>query len=73
MISWFNGSVNMSDTTGTTGGAVSFSTKVQFSDVTSAVVPSVVSSSSSDTATTLAIYSLTSAGVLQNETVTLRW
>jgi hypothetical protein len=61
----------MSDTTGTTGGAPTFSTKISFADVASAVVPKVVSSSASDTATTLAIYSLTSAGVLQNETVTL--
>lgn len=61
----------MSDTTGTTGGAPTFSTKVGFADVTSAVIPKVVSSSASDTATTLAISSLTSAGVLQSETVTL--
>jgi hypothetical protein len=67
----FYGSANMQDTTGTTGGAVTFSVKNFFADVTSGVVPKVVSSSASDTATTLAIYSLTAAGVLQNETITL--
>jgi hypothetical protein len=67
----FYGSANMPDTTGTTGGAVTVANKVFFSDLTSSVVPSVVSSSSSDTAATLNIYSLTSPGVLQNEIVTL--
>lgn len=67
----YYGSANMPDTTGTTGGAVTFSTKVFFSDVSSAVIPSVVSSSSSDTAVTLAIYSLNASGTPQNETVTL--
>ncbi len=67
----FYGSASMSDTTGTTGGAVTFTTKVFFVDLSSAVVPSVVSSASGDTATTLAISSMTAAGVLQSETVTL--
>jgi hypothetical protein len=67
----FYGSANMQDITGTTGGAVTFTTKVFFQDLTANVVPSVVSSASGDTAATLNIYSLSASGVIQNETITL--
>jgi hypothetical protein len=65
------GSANMSDTTGTTGGAVTFSNKVFFQDLSTNVIPSFVSSSASDTATTIAITTLSASGVIQTDTVTL--
>jgi|HubBroStandDraft_6_1064221.scaffolds.fasta_scaffold282000_2 hypothetical protein len=60
----------MPDVSGTCGGAVAFNTKCAFSDLTSNVVPSVVSSSASDTGCSLAIYTLSATGVLQNESLT---
>ena len=68
----FYGSANMSDGDGTTqGGAVSFSTKVSFADITPNGTMDYVSSSASDTTVTLAVTGRDTTGVLQTETKTL--
>src|ERR1700722_13448135 len=68
----FYGSANMPTADGTTtGGAVTFSTRVMFTDVASAGTVDYVSSSASDTATTLQVFGRDATGVLQNETKTL--
>src|ERR1700733_3992939 len=63
----------MSDTTFGGGGAINFARKVFFQDVTSPVVPSVVSSNASDTGgvggAKVTVYSLSTASVLQSETI----
>ena len=68
----FYGSANMPTTDGvTTGGAVDFSKRVMFTDVASAGTVDYVSSSASDTATTLEVFGRDASGVLVNETKTL--
>jgi hypothetical protein len=66
------GSASMSDGEGTTqGGAVSFSTRISFFDITPNGTVNYISSSASDTATTLACTGRDATGVLQTETKTL--
>lgn len=66
------GSANMPEAdTGTVGGAVDLTRMVSFSDLASATLMDVVSSSGSDTATKIAYYGRDSAGVVQNQTLTL--
>lgn len=68
----FYGSANMSTGDGTTqGGAVSFSTKVDFADLASTQAVNYVSSSTSDTGSTIQVYGRDATGVIQNETKTL--
>lgn len=68
----FYGSASMSDGDGTTqGGAVSFSTKVVFFDISANGTMDYVSSSASDTAATLAVTGRDATGVLVTETKTL--
>ena len=68
----FYGSANMSDGDGTTqGGAVSFSTKIAFADVSPSGTMDYVSSSASDTAVVLTVTGRDSTGVLQVEAKTL--
>lgn len=68
----FYGSANMPTGDGTsTGGAVSFSTLVIFSDISPAGLLDYVSSSASDTAATLTVSGRDSTGVIQVETKTL--
>jgi len=55
----------------TTGGAVSFSTRLQFSDLAAAGTVDYVSSSASDTATTITITGRDSTGTIQTEVKTL--
>ena len=66
------GCADMPETDGATiGGAVDFSSRVAFYDVTPTGLMDVVSSSASDTATQLAYYGRDATGVIQNETLTL--
>ena len=66
------GSANMSTAEGTTqGGAASFSTKVDFTDLASTQAVNYVSSSASDTATTITATGRDATGVIQQETKTL--
>lgn len=68
----FYGSANMPTADGTTtGGAVSFSTRVMFTDVAANGTVDYVSSSASDTAATLAVTGRDATGVIQTETKTL--
>ena len=68
----FYGSANMPTTDGvTTGGAVDFSKRVMFTDVATTGTVDYVSSSASDTATTLEVFGRDATGVLVNETKTL--
>lgn len=68
----FYGSANMSTADGTTqGGAVSFSTKVDFADLASTQAVNYVSSSTSDTGVTIQVFGRDNTGVIQNETKTL--
>jgi len=66
------GSANMPETDGATvGGAVDFSRRVAFYDVTPAGTLDVISSSSSDTANKIAYYGRDATGAIQNQTLTL--
>ena len=68
----FYGSANMPDVDGTTtGGAVDFSKKVDFSDINPNGTMNYVSSSGSDTATTIALTGRDATGAIQTETKTL--
>lgn len=68
----FYGSANMPTADGTTtGGAVSFSTRIGFSDVAATGTVNYVSSSASDTAATITITGRDGAGTIQIETKTL--
>ena len=68
----FYGSANMSTADGTTqGGAASFSTKIDFTDLASAQAVNYVSSSASDTAATITVTGRDATGVIQTETKTL--
>jgi len=68
----FYGSANMSDADGTTqGGAVNFSNKITFTDVSPTGTMDYVSSSASDTATTIAQTGRDGTGAIQTETKTL--
>lgn len=68
----FYGSANMPDVDGaTTGGAVDFTTKIDFTDPTAAGLFDYVSSSASDTAATIALTGRDSTGVIVTETKTL--
>lgn len=68
----FYASANMPTTDGvTTGGAVDFTKRVMFTDVATAGTVNYVSSSASDTATTLEVFGRDATGVLVNETKTL--
>lgn len=65
------GSANMPDTDGaTTGGAVTFSKKIDFTDPTAAGTMNVVSSSASDTACVLTTSGRDSTGVIVSEAKT---
>lgn len=69
---YFYGSANMPDADGsTTGGAVSFAKKIAFNDITPSGTMDYVSSSSSDTAATIAVTGRDGTGVIQTETKTL--
>src|SRR5579871_453257 len=69
-LDWY-GSANMPEADGaTTGGAVSFSTKIFFADITPNGTMDYVSSSGSDTAVTIALTVLDGAGVAQTENKT---
>jgi len=66
------GSANMATGDGaTTGGAVSFSTKTEFADLAATGTVNYVSSSASDTATTLAVTGRDATGAIVTETKTL--
>lgn len=66
------GSANMPDADGsTTGGAVDFTKKITFADISPTGTVNYVSSSASDTATTLTAYGRDATGVIQNEAKTL--
>src|SRR5438128_4681758 len=66
------GSANMPEADGATvGGAVDFSRRVAFYDVTPAGTLDAISSSSSDTATKIAYYGRDAAGAIQNQTLTM--
>jgi hypothetical protein len=66
------GSANMPEADGAAvGGAVDFSRRVAFYDVTPAGALDVISSSSSDTATKIAYYGRDATGAIQNQTLTL--
>lgn len=68
----FYGSASMSDGEGTTqGGAVSFSTKISFADISPTGTVDYVSSSTSDTAVVLTTTGRDATGVLQTEAKTL--
>jgi hypothetical protein len=68
----FYGSANMPTADGTTtGGAVSFSTRIGFTNLASTGTVNYVSDSASDTATTLAVVGRDSTGTIQTETKTL--
>ncbi len=68
----FYGSANMATADGATqGGAVSFSTKIDFSDLASTQAVDYVSSSGSDTAVTITTTGRDATGVIQTETKTL--
>jgi hypothetical protein len=65
------GSANMPDVDGaTTGGAVDFTKKIDFSDIATGTMD-YISSSGSDTAVTLALTGRDATGVIQTETKTL--
>lgn len=69
---YFYGSANMPDGDGTTtGGAVSFANKLAFSDISPTGTVDYVSSSSSDTAATIAVSGRDATGAIQTETKTL--
>ena len=66
------GSADMPETDGATiGGAVDFTRRVAFYDITPAGSVDVISSSSSDTATRIAYSGRDSTGVIQSQTLTL--
>jgi hypothetical protein len=66
------GSADMPEADGlTTGGAVDFTSRVAFYDITPTGTVDVVSSSASDTATQIHYYGRDASGVIQNETLTL--
>jgi hypothetical protein len=66
------GAANMPETDGaTTGGAVDFTRRVAFYDITPAGTVDVISSSAADTATKIAYYGRDPSGVIQNQTLTL--
>lgn len=66
------GSAHMPETDGATiGGAVDFSRRVAFYDITPAGSVDVISSSSGDTATTIAYSGRDSTGAVQSQTLTL--
>jgi hypothetical protein len=68
----FVGCANSPDADGSTvGGAVSFAKTIFFNDITPSGLVDYVSSSASDTATTIALTSRDTTGVLQTETKTL--
>lgn len=68
----FYGSANMPTTDGATaGGAVDFTKRVSFTDLAATGLIDYVSSSASDTATTLAVKGRDATGVIQTETKTL--
>lgn len=68
----FYGSANMPDVDGsTTGGAVDFTKRIAFNDISPSGAISYYSSSSSDTAVTVAITGRDATGVIQTETKTL--
>lgn len=68
----FYGSANMPDVDGaTTGGAVDFTTKIFFDDITPNGLMDYVSSSASDTAATITITGRDATGVIVTETKTL--
>lgn len=69
---WFAGSANMPDGDGTTtGGAVDFTKKISFVDITPTGTMDYVSSSASDTAVVITQYGRDSTGVIVNEAKTL--
>lgn len=69
---YFYGSANMPDTDGvTTGGAVSFSRKIAFDDITPAGTMNYVSSSASDTAVIITLTGRDGTGAKQSEAKTL--
>ena len=66
------GSVDMPETDGATiGGVVDFTRRVAFYDITPAGSVDVISSSLSDTATTIAYSGRDATGVIQSQTLTL--
>src|SRR5689334_23297891 len=68
----FYGSANMPEADGvTTGGAIDFACKIVFNDITPNGLMDYVSSSASDTATTIAVTGRDATGVLVTETKTL--
>lgn len=68
----FYGSADMSTADGTTqGGAVTFSNKIDFTDLASTQALNYVSSSTSDTAATIEVWGRDATGVIQTETKTL--
>lgn len=68
----FYGSANMPDVDGaTTGGAVDFTKKIFFDDISPNGLMDYVSSSASDTAVTIAVTGRDATGVMQTETKTL--
>ena len=68
----FYGSANMPDVDGaTTGGAVDFTKKITFDDITPSGTMDYVSSSGSDTAATIALTGRDATGVIVTETKTL--
>jgi hypothetical protein len=66
------GSANMPEAEGSTvGGAVDFTRRIAFYDLSAAGAVDVISSSASDTATKIAYYGRDVSGVIQTETLTL--
>jgi hypothetical protein len=66
------GTANMPEADGAvTGGAVDFSRRVAFSDITPSGTVDVISSSASDTATQITYYGRDPSGVIQSQTLTL--
>src|SRR5438132_3280085 len=66
------GSANMPEADGTTvGGAVDFTRRIEFYDVTPAGSVDVISSSSSDTSTKIAYFGRDPTGAIQHQTLTL--
>jgi hypothetical protein len=66
------GAANMPEADGAvTGGAVDFSRRVAFYDITPAGTVDVISSSASDTATEIAYYGRDPSGVIQTQTLTI--
>jgi hypothetical protein len=69
---YFYGSANLPEADGvTTGGAVDFTCKIAFNDITPNGLMDYVSSSASDTAATIAVTGRDATGVLVTETKTL--